>query len=307
MPDSLGEKRLVLIVGAPRSGTSWLQLLLTSVPEAASAFETHLFSAYLRSSFERWRVWEESGYVMGLHHLMSKSDYLDALRCLASSVLLSITKQKPNARFIVEKTPAHCAYASDILDLFPDAMFIHLVRDPRSVVSSLIAASKTWASDLKGVTAAEACEIWTRSTEASRQIQEKTNNYLEIKYEELLQEGPQYLKTIFDWVEIAISRSECENVFVRHKFEAMKSSNCLQLPETFFRSGTPDNWKHDLSAAEIALIESAACQLMRDFGYKLEAPAGFAAWKGSALAVTAAIRKRAKWRLASLGRRLWVN
>src|SRR5215469_4920410 len=39
--------KYVLIVGCPRSGTSWLQRLLSQHPQVATTQETHLFSEYL--------------------------------------------------------------------------------------------------------------------------------------------------------------------------------------------------------------------------------------------------------------------
>jgi hypothetical protein len=43
--------KLVFLVGAPRSGTSWLQLLLSASPSIATATETYLFATYTQSLF----------------------------------------------------------------------------------------------------------------------------------------------------------------------------------------------------------------------------------------------------------------
>ncbi len=175
---------MLLIVGAPRSGTTWLHMLLTRSPAIASAFETHLFSGYMRSNFERWRRWVAEDHVMGLHRLMDEAAYFGLLREFAASVLAKVAEDKPGARFILEKTPAHVAFAQDILALFPDAFFIHLIRDPRAVVASLLAASRGWASDISGIGVAEACEIWVRSVQNGQRIASLTGGYAEVQYEE---------------------------------------------------------------------------------------------------------------------------
>ena len=48
--------------------------------------------------------------------------------------------KKPSARIVV-KSPGHTARVKTILELFPDARFVHLVRDPRAVIPSAI---RTW-------------------------------------------------------------------------------------------------------------------------------------------------------------------
>lgn len=51
-PDLLAGKRLVFLIGAPRSGTTWLQLMLASTPEVASATRLTCSRITCRSSFE---------------------------------------------------------------------------------------------------------------------------------------------------------------------------------------------------------------------------------------------------------------
>ena len=48
------DQSLVLIVGAQRSGTTWVQRLLASHPAIVSGQESHLFSSYLGPMWQRW-------------------------------------------------------------------------------------------------------------------------------------------------------------------------------------------------------------------------------------------------------------
>jgi hypothetical protein len=304
-------KRLLLIVGAPRSGTTWLHMLLTRSPAIASAFETHLFSGYMRSNFERWRRWAAEDHVMGLHRLMDEAVYFGLLRDFAASVLAKVAENKPGASFILEKTPAHAAFAEDILALFPDAFFIHLIRDPRAVVASLLAASRGWASDLSGIGVAEACEIWVRSVRKGQHIASLTGSYIEVQYEELLREGPATLQHVFERIGSPISRSQCEEFVAQCSFDTVhprsgerENTAVPKLPSDFFRSGKADSWRRDLSPAQIALVEGLAGPVMRPLGYTAERGAGF---RSRVDVATARARKAASWRLARLARRLWVQ
>ena len=136
----IARKRIVFLVGGPRSGTTWLQLLLSRSPRIATANETHLFTGYTRSLFSAWKHHQRNARALGLHHLMSEEEYLDLVRNFACKVMLRILDKKPEADVILEKTPDHILHWSNILKIFPDAHFLHIVSDPRSVVSSLCAA-----------------------------------------------------------------------------------------------------------------------------------------------------------------------
>ena len=54
------EPRLVLLVGAPRSGTTWLQSMLGAHPAAATPQETDLFSRYVTPLADAWS-WQLRG------------------------------------------------------------------------------------------------------------------------------------------------------------------------------------------------------------------------------------------------------
>lgn len=305
------EKRLLLIVGAPRSGTTWLHMLLTRSPAVASAFETHLFSGYMRSNFERWRRWAAEDHVMGLHRLIDEAAYFGLLREFAASVLAKVAENKPGASYILEKTPAHVAFAEDILALFPDAFFIHLIRDPRAVVASLLAASRGWASDISGIGVAEACEIWVRSVQNGQRIASLTGGYAEVQYEDLLRDGPAALQRVFECIGNPVSLSQCEEFVAQCSFEAVRPRSgegqdlaIPKLPSDFFRRGKSDSWRQDLTATQIALTEALTGPVMRPLGYPADRGAEV---RTQGAVVAARVRKAASWRLARLARRLWVQ
>lgn len=60
-----------------------------------------------------------------------------SLRQLVQS-MLNGPATRANASRIAEKTPENCLYYLDLLDLFPDAVAIHVVRDARAVLASML-------------------------------------------------------------------------------------------------------------------------------------------------------------------------
>ena len=136
----IGGRRIVFLIGAPRSGTTWLQLMLGSSEAVATVNETHLFSGYTGSLFRGWMLFKDARRKIGLSALMSEDEYFGLVRLFCVGVLGSILARKPCASVILEKTPAHAEHWREILKVFPNACFLHLVRDPRAVVASLQAA-----------------------------------------------------------------------------------------------------------------------------------------------------------------------
>ncbi len=111
--------RPVVILGAARSGTTWLQERLIAHPDVAGPrAETFLFHA-LRPA---WLAAAGTARVraIALHAL---DRHRGATR--------------PQATHVVEKTPMH-VFALDMLaEILPDACYVHLVRDGRDVARSM--------------------------------------------------------------------------------------------------------------------------------------------------------------------------
>src|SRR5258707_1139069 len=55
-PMSLLDRSPVFIVGAQRSGTSWVQRMLCAHPHIVGGQESHLFSGYLAPLWQRWNT-----------------------------------------------------------------------------------------------------------------------------------------------------------------------------------------------------------------------------------------------------------
>ena len=83
------------------------------------------------------------------------------------------------------KTPQHVRYAPLILKLIPGAYFIHIVRDPRSVVSSLRAAAQDWGRSWAFSGVRNNSELWHSEVSAGHQISELTPNFRELRFEDL--------------------------------------------------------------------------------------------------------------------------
>ena len=265
--DILGGKKLVFLVGTQRSGTTWLQLLLSQSPAIATVPETYLFNQYMRSMVEHWNDDRMTGRPVGLTKLLGDEEFREMLRITSAFVFAKIAQTKPSATVVLDKTPGHVHYSREILELWPDAHFVHIIRDPRSVAASMRAASKSWASEWASPEAWKNCGKWVVDVSAGRQIRSATPNYHELTYEQLSAGGDNVLMRLFAELGIPSSMDDCKRYFDECNIENLKQKQ-LPVPKGFFRSGRTDSWRAELSAWEIALIERLAGPLMLELGFK---------------------------------------
>jgi hypothetical protein len=269
--------KLIFLVGAPRSGTTWLQLLLSASPDVATANETHLFSSFFQSLFKSWKTFEGApARAIGLNQLMSEDIYLEIVREFASKILAKILSQKPGASIILEKTPDHIMFWRDILVLFPTASFLHLIRDPRAVVASLCAASEGWGADWASPSAAENAALWNMYVRAGREIATATPNYYEIRYEQLNRDGVHALRDVFSWCGLEISKARSGEILSNFAIDKLRTGDANDVPwslstepREFYRKGATDGWKADLTRREVRAVERIAQELMVDLCYDM--------------------------------------
>lgn len=273
--DLLRGKQLVFLVGAPRSGTTWLQLLLSRSPSVVTAQETHLFNLFLRPMVDKWNRDRRTGEPVGLTKVLSDEEFHALLRGASGFVFAKIARGKPAATVVLEKTPNHVSCWREILDIWPEAHFVHIIRDPRSVVASLRVASKTWASQWASSRVTANCGRWIADVTNGREIRSATQNYQEVLYQELFSNGPEAVMRILGRLGVAASLDDCQRYVDECNIENLKAGRLNNAPfdvarmgKESFRIGTNDSWRRELSPWEIALVERLAGPLMSELGFK---------------------------------------
>ena len=114
---------MFFVVGIPRSGTTWLaSFLASSNRDWLMVHEAHT-TDYDVARIAAFQPWQAEGYVFGARH---------------QRVLNYIKNKKPDAVGYGEVTPRVYYFADSIRKRYPDAKYVHLVRDPRQAVVSLM-------------------------------------------------------------------------------------------------------------------------------------------------------------------------
>jgi hypothetical protein len=271
---------LVFLVGSPRSGTTWLQAMLAGHPEVYTGPETHFFELFDRVDEKFAKLTKPNRH--GMARYWTDDLFYRWMAELFRGAISALPAPKTRPVVFLEKTPAHCLHAPVIVRLFPQARFIHLVRDGRAVVSSLLrlstGKSKGWAP--KRVS--KAVDMWKRCVVAGQRIPSLVSDpsqFVELRYETLRRDPEEHLSRLFAWMGL-----KADAALVRGIVEANALENVLKsderfptitrvMPEEkkfrdrFFGSAAVSPDEIELTRWQRARVEMRARGLLRKLGY----------------------------------------
>jgi hypothetical protein len=137
------QRQLFFIGGAPRSGTTWLQQILDSHPQASckgeALFSKDLFPLLESCMAQRSRTLDAKNRQFFEHTGGYPLPAPEDSAFLAGAViLLAMSRQAGDkqCRAHGEKTPENVFFFETFRRLFPQAKFIAIARDPRDVLTS---------------------------------------------------------------------------------------------------------------------------------------------------------------------------
>src|SRR5215212_3763560 len=258
----------IFIVGSPRSGTSILTWCLGQHPNilpieesnwmgklafnlaschavgSARGINSHLGSMQISAE----KLLEEFGKTVDGLMIEGRQTlegyYAEALRCdpIAAKSLFRVARDRsdPKRRW-VDGTPEYSLYIWPLLKLFPRAKFIHIIRDVKAVVRSLLQFSSTGAPPVVENEQA-AYDYWLRTVRsclaAERALGSQT--VARVRYEDLLALPN-------------ITLERCLH-FVGENF----CTDCLDPLKTRINSSqVPDDFQHFDSQTDPAVREAA--------------------------------------------------
>jgi hypothetical protein len=272
----------VFIVGCPRSGSTWATYMLSQHARVAT-FQHAMIFAYLES-MQSWHANKaERNFIINPrgendqageleHNYMKLADAvpLDVLNPLlgavAGGIMDCVGSLREDAAVVVDKTPENGRQAQFILDILPDAHFLHVVRDPRSVFCSHRRASSTWARWQFPTHPIDGARYWREDVEAALRIPDLTPNFHQVRYEDLLQNGPEELGRMMEWLGIGVDEAWCVDALANSSKEKLQPNR--SLPADFVRETSKGGWRDELSARDSRLMEYMLADLMERFGYE---------------------------------------
>lgn len=255
----------IIIYGAPRSGTTYLNNIVNKHPEVFISRETRLF------------VWaHESLNVLTQRKqslLNHRQEFVEHLYGAYPKLIRDFYRTlRPRARYWGDKNPhyaskGHQGCLETINTLFPGTRFIHILRDGRDVVSSLVRkrdkSGEPW-TDFEG-----AHRIWTSHIDLGCEFgrSQLPSQYFELRYEDLIRDDVGIARKLFDFLGIEIHPNVVE--FCQDQQEERTP---LSRPTRDLNVGaTMSDWRKSLTPVQqLRSLELLGEHLVR-YGYETEA------------------------------------
>jgi hypothetical protein len=285
----------VFVVGCGRSGTSWVQDIIASSPRVATTQESHaydsLYAPLVRAKavrrpegwlkvLQRFDVsWREQRWV-GIYWWVTRPQLLGIMSEVVGRSDLDVTDaaslavrrvldtwfaaHRGDAHVLLEKTPGHVAFADRILDEFPEARVVEVVRDARDVCVSLEkqALTLSWPPTERR----DQIRLWRRAVERGQRLHDEprwADRVHRVHYEDLHADTVGEVTRLYDFLQLPIDDAGVAGVVDRTsitKFDDRSDGRHR-------RKGAVGEWRSALDAGDLELIEREAGDLLRAVGY----------------------------------------
>jgi Sulfotransferase family len=268
----------LFVLGVRRSGTTLLRLILDRSEGIAIPDESHFIPQLAHRNpapVDRDRFVDDLRRVPTLRRWELSIDEVEPLLlpvlttgdAIAAVFEAYATKHgKPRWG---DKTPAYMRYLSLLERLFPDALFVHLIRDGRDCALSFLsmpddAPTRTWAypTDVFGV----ACQ-WATEIRDARGLGRRVgaSRYLEVRYEELVTEPERVVRDICAFADVPYAPAML----------APEDSEIADRPHHMRLREAPSkrrDWATEMSAEDVESFEVVAGPILAELGYELRGP-----------------------------------
>jgi hypothetical protein len=286
--DYHGRDPYLFIVGCARSGTTLVHRIVDAHPQIAITPEMHWISRQFKgrnSLVTPELVSELSGHKRFAQFEINREEFEGLLgsgeaipyRTFLNRVfgLYGKIKNKP---LVGSKTPAYVRSIPTFHALWPDAKFVHLIRDGRDVCLSVLNWNKaertagryaSWEEDPISTTAL----WWERKVRKAREDGAALGSglYHEMHYEDLVDDPQRECKRLCEF--LGVPYEEAMIRFAEGKTRtdlpyARKTPKKAWLPIT---SGMR-NWRTEMPVKDIQRFEAAAGNLLEELGYQRAVP-----------------------------------
>lgn len=274
----------VFIVGAPRSGTTLLQYMLRSHPALSfPTGESHFFIPLFRNAAQYGDLsrLENVKHVLqamesqsaeflhtDLHGLKFDVETLarefveeghHGMRDIINGIFEKNAAGEKKPRW-GDKTPYYVLHIPELLEWWPDAQVIHIVRDGRDVALSMLARRH----DFGVYNNYLAAKLWEQFVETGHMMGQRVlgTQYLELRYEDLIRDQKASLEKICQFLGEMYSDDLLE-------FKKAGTAGKTPLLQKSIQKENQDKWKSEMTSWQIRVFESAAGATLEKFGYPL--------------------------------------
>ena len=264
----------IFVLGHERSGTTMLRAMLDSHPDLAVPPEAHsvvpllghherpldlddLFTSFATDKyFADWQLPMES--VEFLRHDPRVTTRADAI----AGLYFAYARAHGKARY-ADKTPSHIVELELLAQRFPNAQFLHIVRDGRDVAASMV--TMTFGASRF----AEAARTWRRKTVRAHRLGQTLGpkRYREIHYEDLVANPRGTLEEVCNYLDLPFDARMLDyHVRADDLLHGLRDTHHIQGIRRPPTAGIRD-WHVDVAPHDIAVFDEIAGEALDLLGY----------------------------------------
>ena len=278
-------KDLFFIGAHPKSGTTWLQVMLNAHPEISCSGEGHFinrFAPLLETAVKTHNqlIARKNGSIFREFKpfpLLGQHEFTYLVASAISLMMMRATDFQ-RARVIGEKTPDNVLHFAQLAAIFPNAKFLHVLRDGRDCVVS------TWFHNLR-VNPEETqrryqtmhdfitfmAKSWSSYVDRGLRFQAAyPQRCLTVRYEDMVANPRDAMRAVFQFLSVDVSLAVLRRCVEAGKFETMSGGRQPgeENRASFLRQGMPENWRQHLTPEDNKAFLDIAGNVMTRVGYK---------------------------------------
>lgn len=276
------------IIGVGRSGTSLLQSMLGMHPKVCAPLESR-FVIHLHHKYSKVRKWDDTLIVNFIDEIfreffiknfwfinkdiliekikrISKEDISFLLLCKMVYIEYYVSnRENQTIKLIVDKNPPYIQFVDELLVLFPNAKFIHIIRDYRDNVMS---RKKLFFSKNVNLLAEEWL-IENKNMDRLKRIQPE--RFHTIRYEDLVKNPEHELVKITNFIGISFDKSMLNHQKYAHKIKTLNPNEFDYFHKELLKPINLDNlskWKGFFAPKELNFLYYSLGEYARKYDYQ---------------------------------------
>ncbi len=259
----------IFIGGAGRSGTTLIRVILDSHPNIACGPELKVTPILAGL----WHSFQTAHLPPLREYLLTPADINQIFGQMITSLLEKYRLQAGKPR-IAEKSPNNVFFFQHLHHIFPESPLIHVIRDGRDVVCSLL--TMNWVNPQTGQPieytrdARKAAEYWVSAVQTGRKAARGPSlapRYMELRYEDIVGQPEETLRKLFAFIKEPWDPAVLE--FHRRERNLAGESSAAQVSKPLYAASV-GRWKKDLNPADKQVVKDVAGDLLVDLNYATE-------------------------------------
>lgn len=262
----------IFIIGAMGSGSTLLRLILDSHDNIGIPQETGFMRAYNAHQYVPFK-WSGRNWARRMGWTRKELD--QELAAFYDRIFRRYAEKHGKSRW-GDKTPFHTWHVDDMARVFPDAVFVAIVRHPGGCVGSNMSR---WGQSVRHAT-----DHYRRyNTEIARLAAVHGERFAVVRYEDLVLRPEPTLRELLDWLGEDWSPSVLEHHAVQGSRGGKRKVEGRSMVDDPIDVSRISKWTKTMEERHRVVLRRRLTRLGELYGYDIDDPAGLAPLREGAL------------------------